>query len=288
MEFGAVFPQTESGDDPIAIRDYAQAVESMGFRYLLAYDHVIGADTASRPDWRGPYTSASTFHEVFILFSYLAGLTTSLQFFPGILILPQRQTILVAKQAASLDVLSGGRLRLGIGIGWNDVEYEALNEDFHTRGVRSAEQIQVLKALFTQPVVTFHGRWHHISEAGIKPLPVQRPIPIWIGGSAEPVLRRVGALGDGWLAENAPDDNMQATIERIRGYAVAAGRKPENIGIEARFSLSRIPEAQWESFLENWRKLGAEKMSINTMGLSLPSLQAHIDKLRTIKERFGF
>src|SRR5947207_13234197 len=205
MRIGVVFPQTEIGDDPIAIRDYAQAAEQLGYQHLLIYDHVLGASIANRPDWRGPYTSDTLFHEPFVLFGYLAGLTKRIELVTGVIVLPQRQTALVAKQAAEIDVLSGGRLRLGIGVGWNEVEYEALGQDFHTRGRRSVEQIAVLRALLTQEVVDFHGHWHHITHAGLNPQPVQRPIPIWFGvGSSqnpyppEAVLRRVARLADGW------------------------------------------------------------------------------------------
>ena len=192
MKLGAVFPQTESGTDPIAIRDYAQAVEGMGYNHILAYDHVLGASTATRPDWTGPYTSETLFHEPLVLYGYLAGLTKTLELVTGILILPQRQTALVAKQAAEVDLLSGGRLRLGIGVGWNEVEYQGLNENFRDRGARSEEQIAVLRALWAEPVVDFRGRWHTIDQAGIKPLPPRRSIPVWIGGYSEATLERVG------------------------------------------------------------------------------------------------
>ena len=181
MHLGVVFPQTEIGPDPAAIRDYAQAAEELGYTHLLVYDHVLGADTRHHDNWIGTYTSNHLFHEPFTLFSYMAALTERLQFVTGILILPQRQTALVAKQTAEVDVLTGGRLRLGVGIGWNHVEYEALNENFKNRGRRCEEQIDVLRALWTQEVVTYEGEWHHISHAGINPLPVQRPIPIWFG-----------------------------------------------------------------------------------------------------------
>ena len=177
MKVGVVFPQTEIGADPTAVKDYAQASEDLGFSHLLAYDHVLGANPASRPDWRAPYSHLDMFHEPFVLFGYLAGLTQRIELVTGIIILPQRQTVLVAKQAAALDVLSKGRLRLGIGIGWNAVEYEALGEDFKNRGRRSEEQIDVLRKLWTQQLVTYNGQWHKITDAGINPLPVQRPIP---------------------------------------------------------------------------------------------------------------
>ena len=166
MRIGVTFPQTEITADPVVVRDYAQAADSLGYSHILAYDHVLGADIAERPNWRGPYNHRTLFHEPFVLFAYLAGLTQRIEFVTGVIILPQRQTALVAKQAAEVDVLSGGRLRLGIGVGWNEVEYQALNENFADRGKRSEEQITVLRALFTQESVTFHGRWHHIDAAG--------------------------------------------------------------------------------------------------------------------------
>ena len=210
MKLGVVFPQTESGVDPIAIRDYAQAVEGMGYDHLVTYDHVLGASTTTRPDWTGPYTSETLFHEPFVLFGYLAGLTKVIELVTGILILPQRQTALVAKQAAEVDLLSGGRLRLGIGVGWNDVEYEGLNLDFGDRGVRSEEQIVVLRALWAEPSITFKGRWHTIDNAGINPLPPRRAIPVWIGGYSEATLRRVGSIGDGWFPWIPPNDETRA------------------------------------------------------------------------------
>lgn len=289
MRIGAIFPQTEIGSDPLAIRDYAQAVEEMGYRHLLVYDHVLGASTATRPDWSGPYTSETTFQEPFVLFGYLAGLTRQIELVTGVIILPQRQTALVAKQAAEVDVLSGGRLRLGVGTGWNDVEYEGLNEDFHNRGARIEEQIAVLRALWTEPVVTFQGRWHHIDAAGIKPLPVQRPIPLWLGGSVDTVLQRVARIGDGWFpqAPNPQDERTRATIERLRRYVEEAGRPPEAVGIEARLTISNIPEEQWATYADGWRSLGATHLGVNTMGAGLTSPQAHIDTLRRVKERIG-
>jgi probable F420-dependent oxidoreductase len=287
MQIGVVFPQTEIGNDPLAIRDYAQAVEEMGYTHILAYDHVLGASTANRPDWDGPYTSETPFYEVFVLFGYLAAVTQRVGLVTGVLILPQRQTALVAKQAASLDVLSNGRFRLGVGIGWNAVEYEALNEDFSNRGARSAEQITVLRALLADPVITFQGKHHYIHEAGINPLPVQRPLPIWIGGEAEAVLKRIGTMGDGWFPQSAPNDAMRATISRLRQYAREAGRNPEDIGIEARLNPNRVPENEYVAFVDKWRELGATHLSVNTMGLNLPSPQAHINRLRQVKMILG-
>ena len=199
MRIGVVFPQTEIGSDPAVIKDYAQTAEGLGYTHILAYDHVIGANLASRPGWQPPYSHLDTFHEPFVLYGYLAGLTKTIDLTTGIIILPQRQTVLVAKQAATVDVFSGGRLRFGIGIGWNPVEYEALGQDFKNRGQRSEEQVELLRQLWTRELVTFHGRWHTVIDAGINPLPIQRPIPIWFGGTDDRALRRLARLGDGWF-----------------------------------------------------------------------------------------
>ena len=210
MRFGVVFPQLEIGADPVAVRDYAQAAESLGYQHLLVYDHVLGANAGSRPGWRGSYRHTDMFHEPFVLFGYLGGVTTTLELVTGVLILPQRQTALVAKQVAEVDVLTGGRLRLGIGTGWNAVEYEALSEDFHNRGLRSEEQIEVMRALWTRELVSYEGRWHKITDAGLNPLPVQRPVPVWFGGMDERVLRRTARMGDGWFPQFQPSEPAAA------------------------------------------------------------------------------
>jgi probable F420-dependent oxidoreductase len=284
MHIGVVFPQTEISADPGAVRAYAQAAEGLGYTHLLAYDHVLGADTTQRPGWRGPYTMHSLFHEPLVLFGYLAGLTTRLGFVTGILILPQRQTALVAKQAAEVDLLTGGRLRLGIGLGWNAVEYEALGQSFADRGRRSEEQIAVLRALFTQESVTFEGRWHHISAAGINPLPVQRPIPIWLGGGAEATLRRIGRLGDGWFPQGPPDENARAALERMRAYAREAGRDPASIGVEARVSIANGSPDDWRRAAAGWAALGATHLGVNTMNAGLASPQEHIAAIERFKD----
>ena len=284
MRIGVVFPQTEIGADPMAVRDYAQAVEALGYDHLLAYDHVLGANPASHPGWRPPYTYKDIFHEPFVLFGYLAGITKRIGLVTGILILPQRQTALVAKQAAAVDVLSGGRLRLGIGIGWNFVEYEALGENFKNRGRRSEEQIAVLRALWTQRLVTFQGKWHSITDAGLNPLPVQRPIPIWLGGSAEPVLKRVARVGDGWFPPVQPLDKIRALAEKIQSYARETGRESSKIGMEIRFPIATRPPEEWVRDVQAWKKLGATHLSVDTMKAGLSSPQSHMDAIRRFKE----
>ena len=283
MRIGVVFPQTEIGADPAIVRDYAQTTEGLGYNHLLVYDHVLGASTANRADWRGPYTSDTQFHEPFVLFGYIAGLTTQIELVTGVIVLPQRQTALVAKQAAEVDILSGGRLRLGVGIGWNEVEYEALNESFGNRGKRIEEQIEVMRRLWTEPVVDFKGNWHTITQAGIKPLPVQRPIPVWIGGGAEAVLERVGRIGDGWFPQMRPDDRAREAIEKIRVYAAEAGRNPSSIGIEARLNLREGDPDSWNNQIGSWKELGATHIGINTMGMGLASPRDHIEKIKEMK-----
>jgi probable F420-dependent oxidoreductase len=269
------------------VRDYAQAAEQMGFNHLLAFDHVLGANVESRPGWSGTYGHTDMFHEPFVLFGYLAGITESIELVTGVIILPQRQTALVAKQAAAVDVLSGGRLRLGVGIGWNAVEYEALGEDFYNRGRRSEEQIEVLRALWTEELVTLDKRWHRITDAGLNPLPVQRPIPVWFGGRADPVLRRVARTGDGWFPLFAPDDEGRKLVERMRGYARDAGRDPGDIGIESWFSVRNGGPEEWVRFIDAWEDLGATHVSVNTMGAGLGSPDGHIQAIRRFKEAVG-
>ncbi|MCA9992711.1 MAG: LLM class F420-dependent oxidoreductase, partial [Anaerolineales bacterium] len=234
MNIGVVFPQTEFGNDPVAVRDYAQMAEGLGFSHILAYDHILGANPARPGGWQGPYTYENPFHEPLIMFSYMAAVTRTIGFVTGILILPQRETAVVAKQAATLDLLSGGRFRLGVGVGWNAVEYEALNQDFHTRGRRIEEQMEVLRLLWTRPLVTYQGRWHNIPDAGLKPLPVQQPIPIWLGGHAEAVLRRVAQMGDGWFPNYRRPAQAQPSLDLLDAFLAAAGRSRAEVGIEAR------------------------------------------------------
>jgi len=281
MKYGAVFPQTEIGADPVAVRDYIQAAEDLGCDYLLAYDHVLGADP-HRPNWRGPYTYETMFHEVFTLFAYAAAITQRIEFVTGILILPQRQTALVAKQTAEIDVLSGGRLRLGVAVGWNPVEYVALGEDFSKRGKRIEEQVGLLRQYWTQELVTFEGQFERVEAAGINPLPVQRPIPIWFGGGADVVLKRMARIGDGWLPNSMPLSDARAQVETLRRYLHAEGRDPATFGIDIRINHAQISQpADWDAFISNWTPLGATHVGYNTMRAGFTSPQQHIDALRT-------
>ena len=285
MQIGVTFPQNEIGADPAAIRDYAQTAEGLGYSHLLAFDHVLGADPEHRPGWQG-YTHRSMFHEPFVLFGYLAALT-HLELVPGVIILPQRQTVLVAKQAAEVDILTGGKFRLGVGVGWNPVEYEGLGMDFHTRGRAVEEQIEVLRLLWGQEVVTYTGRFHTITEAGLNPLPVRRSIPIWLGGRADALLRRVARLADGWFPQGRPDDSMRASLERLRNYIREEGRDPATVGIEARMNASDGNTDEWVRQTEEWRRLGATHISINTMNAGFKSPTEHIDAIRRYKEAVG-
>lgn len=283
MKLGVVFPQTEIGHDPAIIKDYVQTAEGLGYAYLLTYDHVLGANPDRPGGWQGPYTYRDSFHEPLVLYGYLAGLTQTIEFVSGILILPQRQTVLVAKQAAQVDLLSGGRLRLGVGIGWNPVEYEALGQDFHTRGKRIEEQVTLLRELWTKPLVTFEGANHVISAAGLNPLPVQRPIPIWFGGMADAVLRRTARLGDGWFPNRPLNDEIKTKLADLRRYLEEGGRNPDDFGIDARLNMGDYPETELAHQVEQWRGLGTTHLAVNTMRANLASPQAHIEAIRKFK-----
>jgi probable F420-dependent oxidoreductase len=278
MQIGVTFPQTEIGTDPTAIREYAQTIEGLGYHHLVVFDHVLGADPRHRQGWIG-YTQKDQFHEPFVLFGYLAALT-KLELVTAVIILPQRQAVLVAKQAAEVDVLSGGKLRLGVGIGWNPVEYEALGMDFHTRGRAIEEQIEVMRLLWSQEVVSYQGHAHTIVEAGLNPLPVRRSIPVWMGGTSERALRRIARLGDGWFPQGPPDEDMHATLEQLRTWTAEAGRDPAALGIEARISAASGDLSTWVRQTEAWQALGATHASLNTMNAGYTSLDQHLEALR--------
>ena len=267
MKYGITFPQNEIGSDAIAVRDFGQAVEGAGFDYMIAFDHVVGAHP-SRFEGHDlgfaapPYTYTDEFHEPFVLFSYLAGLTSRLEFATSILILPQRQTALVAKQAASLDVISGGRLRLGIGVGWNFTEYEALDQDFHNRGARQEEQVEVMRRLWTQPLVSFEGRWHKLDKVGIAPLP-SRPIPIWFGGGAnDALLRRIARLADGWIPGLSPREDLEATVAKVHAYMLEHERDPSTLGLQGAVRAMTGGPADWVASAKRWQALGATHLGV--------------------------
>ena len=290
MKLGVIFPQQEIGADPGGLREYFLAVEELGYDYVGVYDHILGADTTNRPNWDGIYDKDDMFHEAFVLLAYGTALTSRIQLSTSIMVLGQRQTALVAKQAAAIDVLSNGRMRLGIGAGWNAVEYQALAQDFSNRGRRMEEQMEVLRALWTQESVTYEGRWHTIHEASINPLPVQRPIPIWIGGRHDRVLRRTARLADGWLTQSHQLDDAPEAIDRLRTYAQEAGRDPNSIAIEARVGSRRNTPAResgadiWQQEAQAWQDMGATHLSFNAMRSGLQGATQHIEAIRAFKE----
>jgi probable F420-dependent oxidoreductase len=283
MRIGVVFPQTEIGADAGAVRAYAEHAEGLGFTHLLAYDHVVGADPAVHVGWDGPYDVHTTFHEPLVTFGYLAAVTTTLELVTGIVILPQRQAVLVAKQAAEVDLLSGGRLRLGVGLGWNAVEYEALGEDFSTRGRRCEEQVELMRTLWTEPTVTYHGTYHQVTGAGLAPLPIQRPIPVWFGASSARACRRAGRLGDGWFPMVGPGPKLDRALHEVAAAAQEAGRDPARIGMSGQVNWNGNA-GDLADDLQSWADAGASDMSINTMGAGLASVDDHLAALTTAAE----
>ena len=292
MKLGVIFPQTECGTDVETIGGFVREVEAMGFDHLFVADHVLGADPRfhSHPSL-ATYSHEAVVHEALTLMAYLAAITRRLTLATGILILPQRQTALVAKQAAEIDVLSGGRLRLGIGVGWNAVEFEALNERFENRGRRSAEQVAVMRALWTQQVVDFRGEFHRIDHAGLNPMPIQRPIPIWFGvGSRdqpmppEAALRRIARLADGWSPNFTPDDSGRALVARVHGYAREAGRDPERLLLEGRIRLAGQSPDGWKNQVDAWKAIGATSVIAEPRGAGLKFPQGHLDVLSRFKD----
>jgi probable F420-dependent oxidoreductase len=285
MQIGVVFPQTEIGPDAGAVRAYAERAEQLGYRHLLAYDHVLGADPDAHPGWSGPYDIFTTFHEPMVLFGYLAAVTR-LELVTGIIILPQRQTALVAKQAAEVDLLTGGRFRLGIGLGWNRVEYEALGKDFTSRGRRAEEQVELLRRLWTEQSVTFRGTDEQVTGAGIAPPPVQRPIPVWFGAQSPAAYRRAGRLGDGWFPQVPPGPQLDAARAIVEQAAVDAGRDPAAIGMEGRVSWKGDPD-QVADHAGRWEQAGASHLSVNTMGAGLATVDAHLAALEQAAAAIG-
>jgi len=276
MKLGTRFPQGSIGLDSGTVKEYVQGLEQIGFDYLTVSDHVLLPDVpeSERPNLVGAgYTRDSAMREPFVLLAYVAAATSRLELVTSIIILPQRQAVLVAKQAAELDALSGGRLRLGVGLGRVEMEYEALGQDFQTRGNRLEEQVEVLKLLWTQETVDFHGRWHSISHAGLNPMPVQRPIPIWMGGGVgrggivNLALRRVARLADGWCPLPAASEEMMAEARgRLNRYLEAAGRDPAAFPVEMRNSSRDGPDG-WAAECRAQAKLGTSYFTVVPGGI---------------------
>jgi probable F420-dependent oxidoreductase len=263
MQLGYALPLVDVGGEPQVVRTIALTAESLGYDYLAAPDHVLGVNAASRPDWGERNTSADLFHDPFVLFGFLAAATRRVGFSTEVMILAQRQTALVAKQAASLDVLSGGRFRFGIGIGWNPVEFTGLNENFHNRGRRSEEQVQVLQALWAEPHVSFEGKWHRIEDAGINPLPTRRRVPLWFGGHADVTLRRAAKWGDGWMMLAYPPGEAALTaFATFRRYCEEAGRAPGTVQISVRTSAGGTPE-DWRREVAFWKAAGVSHLTLH-------------------------
>lgn len=285
MQIGALLPQTEIGPDPGALRAWAQAVDDLGYSHVAAYEHVLGAERANRPAWwRGVYDLNDSWHEIFTVFAYLAAVTKRVGFATSILVLPLRPTALVAKQAAEVDLLCRGRLRLGVGIGWNHVEFEALGANFRNRARRMEEQIAVLRLLWTDERVDYVGRYHRIDRAGIRPLPPQRPIPIWIGADAEPAVQRAARIADGWFPYLQPGEEGRARLERFWGYVREAGRDPAAVGLEGRVAAVKGSVDQWVRTAEGFHAMGFGWLQFNTMRAGLMHVEQHIDTLRRFRE----
>lgn len=288
IRLGAGFPTLQLGGEPDVIRHWAEGVEALGFNHILAYEHVVGFNGREHISAFGPLDAHSRFHEPLVLFGFLAAVTKRVELVTGVLVLPQRQTALVAKQAAEVDVLSGGRLRLGVGLGWLPEEFAILNEPYRDRGRRVEEQIAVLRALWTQQPVSYVGEWHQFDDAGVSPLPVQRPIPIWIGSHSDAGLRRAGTLADGWLPVAGSVEGVEALVAKrdaIRRAATDAGRDPASIGIDGQVVFSWIPERGWRDFALAWQALGATHLTVTTMGLdSTTSVDEHLNALRHVRD----
>jgi len=278
MQIGVIYPQTELPTDADTVRAYVRKVEELGYLHFEIYDHVLGADPAVHTGWQGAYDVDTTFHEPFVFYGFLAAIT-QLELVTGIIVAPQRQTALLAKQAAEVDILSQGRFRLGIGAGWNPVEYEALGQDFATRGKRQEEQIGLLRRLWTERSLTYEGMFDRIVGAGLAPLPIQRPIPIWLGGRSPAAYRRMGRLADGWFPRVEPGPDLDEARAIIATAAAGAGRDPAAIGMDARIKQGAAGTDDLVRDAERWRDAGATHVSVDTMGAGLPGLDAHLDAL---------
>jgi probable F420-dependent oxidoreductase len=287
MRIGVTFPQSDLELDASATREFAQRAEEMGFDHIVAYDHVLGAGRKDRPDWDGFHDEHDRFHEILALFAYLAGVTQSVELVSGILCLPQRQTAMVAKQAATIDQLSGGRLRLGVGVGWNHLEFESLGEPFRNRGRRIEEQIAVLRALWTQSTVEFAGEFHSLPDMGINPLPIQQPIPIWYGSGAEKILDRVVRLADGWMPESRVPEKIAPQLEKLRGMLEQAGRDPETFGLQGRLSVRQGDPDLWREYYGWYRDNGFTHFCVSTIWSGASTLDEHFGLLQSFCAEVG-
>ena len=286
-QIGAFFPTRDMPADPSQIRDWSQAAEDLGYDYLEVSDHVLGADRTALPSFEGPYDVDDSFHETFCTLSFIAAVTERVGLASGVLILPQRQTALVAKQAAQVDVLCNGRLRLGVGVGWNPVEYEALGEEWSKRGRRQAEQVELMNRLWTERVVDFEGVFDKVKHAGVNPLPVQQPIPVWFGGAADPVLRRAAKLGQGWIPLGNPGNKTEAMLEALRGYLRKEDRDPSTFGIEAWIRFADGDPDSWRRTSDKWCALGATHLTFYTSGQGAGTLDKQVEAMRVFKDVIG-
>lgn len=280
MQLNAMFPTRDIGSDAARIRDWAQAAEDLGYAYIEVPDHVFGA--TARDGWTPRYDEKDPFHETFVTLGFLAAATRKIRLSSGILIAPQRQTGLIAKQAAEVDLLSGGRLRLAIGVGWNHVEYEALGAEWKTRGARQAEQAEVLRRLWSEDVVDFEGRFHHLKGVNIVPPPVQRPIPIWFGGSSDAVVKRAARIGDGYMPIMTPEA-AEPKIAMLHEHMKAFGRDPAKFGLEGWLRFDEADPQRWAKAAEGWKRLGAKIVMLYPM-YRMPKLDDQIETLRRFKE----
>jgi probable F420-dependent oxidoreductase len=281
MQLNAFFPTLDIGSDPAKIRDWAQAAEDLGYAYIEVPDHVFGA--TARDGWVPLYSEKDSFHETFVTLGFLAAVTKNIRLSSGVLIAPQRQTGVIAKQAAEVDLLSGGRLRLGIGLGWNHVEYQALGAEWKTRGARQAEQAQVLRRLWSEDLVSFNGRFHNLNEVSIVPPPVQRPIPIWFGGSSDAAVTRAARLGDGWMPIMAADAQAEQKLGALREQLKSFGRDPATFGIEGWLRMHSPAPQDWAAAADGWRRLGADMVMLYPM-YRISNFDGHIETLRRFKE----
>ena len=283
MEIGAVVPHHEIGTDPGAIRAYAEGVEALGMTHLMIYDHVVGVDRNRPGGFEGPYDSNTAFHEPMVFFGYLAACTTSIDLVTAILILPQRQTVLVAKQAAELAILSGNRFKLGVGVGWNAVEYDALNEDFHNRGKRQEEQVELMRRLWTEDVFSYDGEYHQFEHASILPRPTE-PVPVLFGGSAPALLDRCARLGDGWIPLGTPNDKSADRIADMRRAREAAGRSWDGFEIRAQAQYAGGDPDRWRSHAQRWADLGATHMAIATHNAGGTDVDGHLARIAEYRD----